>query len=680
MDQQPRRSRRKKKKNQNQLLINLIAVLVAVLAIVVVIAIFAQPPQSTHNGDDATGTAGGTNLQDPTGNDPVTTEPIPLVITEPATLKSVAVEDTLTFCGSADPKESVTIGGVVVQRGQDGSFNHTVSLQAGVNEIQVIYKGQTTVYQVEHRYAVQYYYPDAARDYGTGATVFVELYAREDSDISVTLGEKKITMKEDPNQLGSGVAEGFIRYTGTYQMPSTNAADKNMGQFVYTVTHDGVTETYRSGQITCKKESTVLASDPSVTPDYGNYIDVGSGYIVEIIAESAETFNGHTMDDNSDPRVNYLPKGTVDYCKEQTQVGDTQTYKLMRCGRRVYIQKNNWPSKDKPVVSSCYKGTLPDHNEIGVVGISQVGHHTVITFDTMWKAPFYFDLGPQAYTDAASKDYRVTEVTAEYVDITFCYATVFNGTVTIPENNPLFASAELTQRGSDCTLRLKLKKTGGFYGWDAYYNDNDQLCFRFLNPVKATTADNAYGADLTGIRIMIDVGHGGLDGGAYVNMPDGSVLDEAEVNLELALVLKKKLESMGATVLINRTDDSNLNVDERINFLLQEAPDLCICIHQNSAPKYPNNNGAHILYFTPFSQPFANLVYNNTIDSKIYKRTFLETNVYFVARQTTCPVVLTENGFMSNTTDFANMTDAAMVDRKADSMAQAIAAYFLRNG
>ncbi len=680
MDQQPRRPRRKKRKNYDQLLIKLIAVLVAVLAIVVVIAIVAQPPKDSQSGGNGTGTTGGTNLQNPTGTDPVVTEPMPLVITEPATLKSVAVEDTLTFCGIADPKESVTIGGVVAQRGQDGSFAHTVSLQTGSNEIQVVYKGQTTVYQVERRYAVQHYYPDEARDYGTGATVFVELYAREDSDISVSLGGTKVTMQEDPNQVGSGVAEGFIRYTGTYQMPSKNSADKNMGQFVYTVTHNGVTETYESGQITCKKESTVLASDPSVTPDYGNYIDVGSGYIVEIIAESAETFNGHTMDDNSDPRVNYLPKGTVDYCKEQTLVGDTQTYKLMRCGRRVYIQKNNWPSKGKPVVSSCYKGTLPDHNEIGFAGVSQIGHHTVITFDTMWKAPFYFDLGPQAYKDADGRDYRVTQVTAEYVDITFCYATVFNGTVTIPANNPLFASAELTQRGSDCTLRLKLKKTGGFYGWDAYYNENDQLCFRFLNPVKATTADNAYGADLTGIRIMIDAGHGGLDGGAYVTLPDGSEVHEDDLNLELALLLKQKLESMGATVIINRTSDENLNVDERINFLLQEAPDLCICIHQNSAPKYPNNNGAHILYFTPFSQPFGDLVYQNTIDSKIYKRTFLETSVYFVARQTTCPVVLTENGFMSNDADFANMTNPAMVERKADSMAQAIAAYFLRNG
>ena len=104
-------------------------------------------------------------------------------------------------------------------------------------------------------------------------------------------------MKADPNQIGSGIAEGFVRYTGTYQLPSTNTSDLVLGKIQYTVTCDGITETYESGNITCKKSSDVLASNPGVTPDYGEYIDVGSGYIVEIITFSAETFDGTTNDD-----------------------------------------------------------------------------------------------------------------------------------------------------------------------------------------------------------------------------------------------------------------------------------------------------------------------------------------------------------------------------------------------
>ncbi|MDD6200939.1 MAG: N-acetylmuramoyl-L-alanine amidase, partial [Firmicutes bacterium] len=352
-------------------------------------------------------------------------------------------------------------------------------------------------------------------------------------------------------------------------------------------------------------------------------------------------------------------------------------YIRMRCGRRVYVKKNNYPASGKTQVVECYRGSLPDHNEIGFSSLTVSGNHTVLTLDTMWKAPFYFDLKPQEYSDPGNRDYRVTALTAEYVDITFCYATVFEGTVEVPADNPLFRSAELTRNKSDSTLRLYLKKTGAFYGWDAFYNAQGQLCFRFLNPVKATAASNAYGADLTGLRIMLDVGHGGLDGGSVATLSDGSEIDEAALNLKLAYVLKGKLESMGATVIMNRSDDSSLKVDDRIQYLKEQAPDLCIAIHQNAIKGYPNVNGCHVLYFTPFSQRAAKLFYEETRNSGVYQKILLETNVYYVARQTVCPVVLMENGFMTNASDLAGMMNNSVLEQKADAMAKAVARYFL---
>jgi N-acetylmuramoyl-L-alanine amidase len=276
-----------------------------------------------------------------------------------------------------------------------------------------------------------------------------------------------------------------------------------------------------------------------------------------------------------------------------------------------------------------------------------------------------------------TRDFRVKEVTAEYVDITFCYATSFEGTVTIPDSNPLFRSAELTQRDSDCTLRLYLKNKGSFYGWDSYYNENDQLCFKFLNPVKAKAADNVYGADLTGIKIQLDVGHGGLDGGSPAVNPNGTNVDEAELNLKLAQVLQKELESMGATVVLNRTDDSELNVDERIQSLKEAWPDICIAIHQNAFSGGESVNGVQVCYFTPYSQPLASLCYDKTVEAGIYQKHQQISHIYFVGRQTNCPVVLMENGYMTNPKDLAGMQDEAVLQKKAAAMAKAVAEYFL---
>ncbi len=652
--------RRRRKQNPNQFLMLLIGILAVILVIVVVVAIVAKPGTDTPDNTQ--------NTSSPTDATPV---PQGLVISQPAEQKLVVLENMVTFVGTADPKESLTIQGTPVAMGENGSFTHTVTLTTGKNEIPVTYKGETVLYQAEYRYGIQSFSPAEDKTYNSGATVQVEAFVRENATLKVTMNSVAVTMRKAENQVGSGIAEGFVRYTGTYKLPSGNTTDQVIGKFTYTVTCDGITETYESGTIACKAMAEILTSDPSVTPGYGDYIDVGSGYIVEIVAYSAETFYGNTTDDNSDPRNNYLPQGTVDYCRQNPLEANKMSYMVLRCGRRVYVKKNNYPASQKTQVVDCYRGTLPDHNEIGFAGVSQSGHHTIITFDSLWKAPFYFHLEPQEYVAPNNRDFRVTAMTAEYVDITFCYTTVFRGEVKIPADNPLFASAELTQNESDCTLRLYLKKTGGFYGWDAYYNKHDQLCFRFLNPVRSN------GADLTGIRVMLDVGHGGLDGGTEV--PGYPNLDEAELNLRLANILKDKLEAMGATVIMNRTTDKALNVDERIQYLIEQAPDLCVAIHQNSISGYPNINGAQVLYFTPFSQRAAQLVFEDTAACGVYNKTLLDWHVYYVARQTTCPVVLTENGYVSNQFDLQNMLNEDALNKKADALAQAVQDYFRSN-
>ncbi|MBP3305810.1 MAG: N-acetylmuramoyl-L-alanine amidase [Oscillospiraceae bacterium] len=663
--EQSRKSMQKQRKrpaNRHQTLVGLIYALVAVLMIVVCIALVIQTrkdeEQDTSNSTESNSSQG-------------------LVITSPAQLSTTTVENTVVFEGTSDPGVALTINGSAVDRAADGSFRCEVALSRGTNSFVLSHKGETVTYQVEYWYAVQSFFPAADASYNCGATMKISTVVREGSTLQVMLGSKQIAMKKSDNQIGSGLAEGFVLYTGAYQMPTGLTSDQTIGTITYTVTCDGVTETYTSGTITCLKAAEVKASDPSVTPDYGEYIDVGSGYIVEIIADYAETFDGATTDDYSFPSRNYLPAGTVDYGSQNPLNYNKLSYMLMRCGRRVYVQKNNYPAGNKTKVVDCYPGTLPDHNEVGFASLTVSGHHTILTLDTLWKAPFYFDMKPQNYVDPGNRNYQVTSLTAQYIDITFCYATSFTGTVKIPADNPLFSSAELTRNQSDCTLRLYLKKTGGFYGWDAYYNENDQLCFRFLNPVPVSSANNSCGADLTGVRIMIDVGHGGVDGGAVAKNNSGKTVDEAELNLKLAKTLKEKLESLGATVIMNRTDDSPVTVEERIAFLHEQAPDLCIAIHQNSLSGYPNHSGAEICYFTPFSQPAAKCLYQRTAGSGIYAKTTLGSNFYYVARETPCPVVLMENGYMSNAGDLAGMQDETVLQRKAEAMARGVADYFL---
>ncbi|MBE6933931.1 MAG: N-acetylmuramoyl-L-alanine amidase [Ruminococcaceae bacterium] len=433
-------------------------------------------------------------------------------------------------------------------------------------------------------------------------------------------------------------------------------------------------------QPTQPTQPTTEAPTLPVTPSGGKYTNVGYGYIAEVIRTNVETFDGKTSDDYSHPTNNYLPEGTLDYCAREPVYGSSTSYALLRSGHRVYVKKKIYPPTQIVPEIEQYEGMLPDHNEIGFASMTTRGRHTVLTLDCLWKAPFYFDIAPQKYANpngGKDRNYAVTSVTATYVDITFCYATSFTGTVQIPNGNPLFKSAEVIENESDYTLRLHLRKKGGFYGWHAYYNEQDQLCFQFLNPAKVTAAANKYGANLTGVTVMIDVGHGGLDGGAVGKDATGKQWDESELNMLLAQALKAELESVGATVIFNRTEDVSININDRLDNLVETSPDVCIAIHQNSY-KDESITGFDAMYFTPYSKVLAERIAVNTKNTGIYKKSLFKWSVsYFMMRQTVCPIMLTENGYLSNVEELTGMFTPEVVQKKASAIAQGISDYFL---
>ena len=217
-------------------------------------------------------------------------------------------------------------------------------------------------------------------------------------------------------------------------------------------------------------------------------------------------------------------------------------------------------------------------------------------------------------------------------------------------------------------MRLHLKSKGAFYGWNAQYNSKGQLEFSFLNP-PSIVAKN----DLTGIKIVIDAGHGGRDIGAPGLNPN--TYPEAERNLALAYKLKAELESYGATVIMTRTSDTSMSADARCEFLRRTAPDYCISIHHDSSTR-ASANGGSFFCFNAFSDKATKYVYDRSVAGGFYSKTQKGWHYFYLARVTSCPVVLTENGFMSNQQDFAGISSESVNTKKAKALAQGVLDYF----
>lgn len=90
--------------------------------------------------------------------------------------------------------------------------------------------------------------------------------------------------------------------------------------------------------------------------------------------------------------------------------------------------------------------------------------------------------------------------------------------------------------------------------------------------------------------VVIDPGHGGIDGGAR----GVSGIEEKMITLAFALELRKKLEAMGKyNVALTRETDVFLRLDERVRIARENEADLFISIHADSI-RLPNFRGATV--------------------------------------------------------------------------------------
>lgn len=638
-----------------------------------------------------------------------------LSVSKPSKKTFTTSENTVLLQGASDPEFKLTLNGEPLDRTDLGYFSTDLMLKDGLNTYKIEHKGITLTYKITYkRIIITEISPTKKQTLPSQSILLVSCTAISNSTVTAKLGSTTISLSEEPLVDANGIQnEVYSIYTGRITLPLVYDEDLSLGKVSFTAKSQYGNETKSGGNVIVLKEERPLPPSSSETvsgngsanapqggdawkmPSGGKYVDVGNKYIAEVVNWQGETFSSTDDSDYSRPTNNYLPKGTVDYCSSGVVSSSGGDMKIMRYGNMLYKKS----SKGVEVLK-VYQGTLPDHNAIGVAGVSNTGRHTLITLDTLFKAPFRLELKPQKYKNekATSRDYTIESATFDHIDITFCYTTFVEGSVVIPESDPVFKKAEWIKNAGDYTLRLYLKRTGVFFGWSAEYNADGQLVFSFLNPAVITVdTSNRYGYRLDGIVVAIDVGHGGNDEGALGSNHNFS---EAKLNLTLAEKIKAQLESIGAKVYMTRYDNnSNPTSEQRMKLLRDVKADYCIAIHRNavdsSAPRAFNS-----YHFNAFSANSAKLVNDaiysyrsdemtaiNNGDNPFYKDcdtlyrvskwSGVKWHYFYTARQTDCPVVLTENGFITNAEEFSNMIRDDFNNECAKALTQGIVDHFV---
>lgn len=178
--------------------------------------------------------------------------------------------------------------------------------------------------------------------------------------------------------------------------------------------------------------------------------------------------------------------------------------------------------------------------------------------------------------------------------------------------------------------------------------------------------------------VVLDSGHGGFDPGKIGIT--GAV--EKDLNLAIALKVKRNLEHQGITVVMTRDGDYGLynenssskkkeDMRARVNLINQSGAVLAVSIHQNSFTN-SSYDGAQVFYYTGSAQgeQLAKSIQQSFItyvDPENHREAKANSD-YYLLKNSAIPAVIAECGFLSNPDEEALL----MTDEYQEKVAWAI--------
>lgn len=183
--------------------------------------------------------------------------------------------------------------------------------------------------------------------------------------------------------------------------------------------------------------------------------------------------------------------------------------------------------------------------------------------------------------------------------------------------------------------------------------------------------------------IYIDPGHGGKDVGT-----SSRNIYEKDLNLQISLKLKERLEYLGATVFLTRNGDYDLSkpnalyrkksdFDNRIILINNSNADLYLSIHQNyyQESKY---YGPQVFYTTKNEENeiLAKKIQDNLNKLASTNRKIKKVPKTYMYDKLNPKGVLIECGFLSNNNELNNLKNEKYQISLADSISSAIISFY----
>ncbi len=563
--------------------------------------------------------------------------------------------EQIFFIGTAPPAGEVLLNGKRIDRSKSGHFAPSLPLQLGDNLFTLRYQDQQVQIKVKRlsgspapvglAFGKDSLIPSVDIAKLPGELICFGAIAPPNAKVSVALANQIIPLlPQSEVQLPANSAA----LTGQNQPASQAVAGQYQGcttlppGFGSLIYGNNIITGAVIGSNTVQPKFQLTANGKTTSQMGSGKISVLSPANLEV-AEVIESGVARTGPGTDYSRLTPLPKGT-----RATITG--------REGEWLRLDYGGWiNSKETRIL----KGAVPPRSLIRSIRARQVPGATEVVFPLQVPVPVTVQQGERTFT------------------LTL-YNTTAQTDVIRLDNDPIISRLDWQQVAPgqvQYTFNLKSQQQ---WGYQLKY-DGTSLVLTLRHPPRVKRAGGAgeetNPSSLTGIKILLDPGHGGAELGS--RGPTG--YPEKDINLVISKLVREQLEQQGATVYMTREDDQDVSLPERVAMIDKLEPAIALSLHYNALPDDGdaiNTKGLAAFWYHPQAHNLAVFLHSYLV-AKLGRPDYgVYWNNLALTRPATAPSVLLELGFMINPTEFEWIVNPQEQKKLASAIAQGITEWF----
>lgn len=550
--------------------------------------------------------------------------------------------DRVFLIGSAPSEGQVSINNQRIPRSKKGHFASVFNLKFGKNTFEIAYKNQhkevvvTRSAVANNAAPTNSFVPNSLEPQGDLARMPGELVcfgatAPAQAKVKVSVAGQDIKLQEQSNLID--LPDNKAALIDNNQPRALYGAGQYLGCAIASAAADLGNPTYKL-EVNTPNPTTVSQTAPGKV----QILSPVNLDIAEVKVDNGITRTGAGSDFS---RLTPLPKGTRAAITARQTGNNNGTQ-----ANWVRLDYGGWILAEQVQVTTGV--AVPPKTIVKSVTSQERPGATDVIFPLQVAVPISIEQGTNTFT------LTLYNTTAQTDIIRF-------------NDNPVVSRLDWKQTAPGVVQYVFNLKSKQQWGYQLKYQGSS-LVLSLRHPPKLDRANLA--RPLTGMKILLDPGHGGKDSGALG--PNGYT--EKDANLYASKLLANELSMRGAAVYLSREVDKFIELDDRRKIIDNLEPTLSLSIHHNSLPDggNPDTKGFSTFWYHPQAQSLAMYLHNYVVKDTGRPSYGVFWDNLALARPASAPAVLLEWGFMSNPSEFEQIANPQEQQKMAKSIADGI--------